>query len=391
MGGRPRRRQPSWHPNCHDQDRHRPRRRGRRRRGILAAPSSPLFKLGLGARLGNGRQWTSWVALDDEIAIVLRALDDAGLSGPVNATSPNPVRNAELTDAVARAVGRRSQVADRRPCSGSASGSGAADSLLLAGQRVMPQKLDRGRIHPRIRSSRRRPVGSPRAGRRPMTTDWNFADVWETCADVRGDAPALSQGPSAARGPISTAAQAAWRGSCSTPGSPPGQGGAVLYNGNEYLETVFAALKASLVPVNTNYRYGDEELALPLGQRRRGGGRIPRLLRRRVARLRPLLPKVKAWLHVDDGTEPCPGVGHRYEDRQDLAWAPATTEGPARGGRSGDDLCLLYTGGHDGHAEGRHVAPGRPVRRDERRQPRELPRDGRTAGESGVRGGVDRA
>ncbi len=108
--------------------------------GILGA-ELPLFKLGLGARLGNGRQWTSWVALDDEIAIVLRALDDAGLSGPVNATSPNPVRNAELTDALARAVGRRARLAAPAAVLRLALGSGAADELLLAGQRVMPQKL----------------------------------------------------------------------------------------------------------------------------------------------------------------------------------------------------------------------------------------------------------
>ena len=72
--------------------------------GILAA-QVPIFRLGLGARLGDGRQWTSWVALDDEIGVILRAIDDSELIGPVNSTSPNPVRNAELTDAIAASSG----------------------------------------------------------------------------------------------------------------------------------------------------------------------------------------------------------------------------------------------------------------------------------------------
>ena len=115
--------------------------------GILAA-QLPLFKLGLGARLGNGRQWTSWVSLEDEIAIMLRAIDDAELSGPVNATAPNPVRNADLTDAIAQSVGRRSRLAVPATVLRLGLGRGAADELLLASQRVLPKKLeDAGYVH----------------------------------------------------------------------------------------------------------------------------------------------------------------------------------------------------------------------------------------------------
>ena len=104
--------------------------------GILAA-EVPIFKLGLGARLGDGRQWTSWVALDDEVAIILRAIDDTRLSGPVNSTAPNPVRNAELTHVIANALGRQRRLAVP-----------AADELLLASQRVLPLKLtDAGYVH----------------------------------------------------------------------------------------------------------------------------------------------------------------------------------------------------------------------------------------------------
>jgi hypothetical protein len=101
----------------------------------------PLFRLGLGARLGDGRQWTSWISLDDEVAALIRALDDPELSGPMNATSPNPVRNAELTSALAAGVGRRARLAVPGSLLRLGLGRDAADELLLAGQRVMPAKL----------------------------------------------------------------------------------------------------------------------------------------------------------------------------------------------------------------------------------------------------------
>jgi hypothetical protein len=115
--------------------------------GILAA-EVPIFKLGLGARLGNGRQWTSWVALDDEIAVILRAIDDPGLSGPVNSVSPDPLRNAELTQAIAGALGRHSRLAVPAAVLRLGIGRGAADELLLASQRALPRKLTEvGYVH----------------------------------------------------------------------------------------------------------------------------------------------------------------------------------------------------------------------------------------------------
>lgn len=108
--------------------------------GILSA-QLPLFKLGLGARLGDGRQWTSWISLEDEVAIWLRALDDAALSGPVNATAPNPVRNRELTDAIAGALGRRARLAVPRAVLELGLGSGPADEMLLASQRALPRRM----------------------------------------------------------------------------------------------------------------------------------------------------------------------------------------------------------------------------------------------------------
>jgi uncharacterized protein (TIGR01777 family) len=76
------------------------------RRGGALALMAPAFKLGLGGRLGSGRQWMSWVHLGDAAGLALRALDDSALSGPVNATAPEPVRNAHFTRALGRTLHR---------------------------------------------------------------------------------------------------------------------------------------------------------------------------------------------------------------------------------------------------------------------------------------------
>jgi len=64
------------------------------------------FRLGLGGRIGDGRQWLSWIALDDLVALILHVLATDSLRGPVNAVSPNPVTNAEFTRALGRALHR---------------------------------------------------------------------------------------------------------------------------------------------------------------------------------------------------------------------------------------------------------------------------------------------
>lgn len=64
--------------------------------GALPRMVTP-FKLGAGGRLGNGRQWISWIALDDVMGVIRAALADDGFGGPVNVVSPAPVRNAEFT------------------------------------------------------------------------------------------------------------------------------------------------------------------------------------------------------------------------------------------------------------------------------------------------------
>jgi uncharacterized protein (TIGR01777 family) len=66
----------------------------------------PLFKMGLGGRLGNGRQWMSCIHVDDVAGLILWAIANESISGPVNAVCPEPVRNTEFTRALARAVHR---------------------------------------------------------------------------------------------------------------------------------------------------------------------------------------------------------------------------------------------------------------------------------------------
>jgi uncharacterized protein (TIGR01777 family) len=88
-------------------------RRASLRFGVVLSPKggalammAPAFRLGLGGRLGSGKQWMSWVHLDDAAGLALRALDDAALVGPVNAVAPEPVRNLHFTRALGKALRR---------------------------------------------------------------------------------------------------------------------------------------------------------------------------------------------------------------------------------------------------------------------------------------------
>jgi uncharacterized protein (TIGR01777 family) len=75
-------------------------------RGGMLRLLSPLFAAGLGGRLGTGKQWLAWVGLDDLLDIYLRTIIDSGLSGPVNAVAPEPVRNIDYTRTLASVMHR---------------------------------------------------------------------------------------------------------------------------------------------------------------------------------------------------------------------------------------------------------------------------------------------
>lgn len=76
------------------------------REGGALPTMARAFRLCAGGRLGDGRQWFPWIHIDDAVALILAMLDDSSFSGPINATSPEPVRNAEFTRALARQVKR---------------------------------------------------------------------------------------------------------------------------------------------------------------------------------------------------------------------------------------------------------------------------------------------
>jgi len=113
---------------------------------ILAAQGGALprmalpFKLGAGGRLGDGRQWMSWLTLQEAVRIVQFALANSALTGPVNAVTPNPARNSEFTTVLAKALRRPALFPAPAFALRLALGE-MADALLLISQRVMPSKL----------------------------------------------------------------------------------------------------------------------------------------------------------------------------------------------------------------------------------------------------------
>ncbi|HMK63668.1 MAG TPA: TIGR01777 family oxidoreductase [Acidimicrobiales bacterium] len=109
--------------------------------GGALARQLPLFRLGLGGRLGNGSQWLSWISLEDEVRVLLRAIDDDGLSGPVNSVAPQPVTNRQFTTALGRALQRPAVLAVPPPALRLVLGRGLVDDVLLASQRVRPAAL----------------------------------------------------------------------------------------------------------------------------------------------------------------------------------------------------------------------------------------------------------
>ena len=106
--------------------------------GMLARLRVP-FKLGLGGRIGNGRQWMPWVHIDDQIALIDFLVQHGECSGPYNACAPAPVRNREFTQALARALHRPACLPV--PAFLLKAGLGEMSNLLLGGQRALPQRL----------------------------------------------------------------------------------------------------------------------------------------------------------------------------------------------------------------------------------------------------------
>jgi uncharacterized protein len=119
------------------------------RTGLVLSPSGgilgrvkPLFSLGLGARLGNGRQYMPWISIEDEVRALQYVISHDDVSGPVNLTGPAPVTNAEFTAALGRTVNRPTPLMVPGFALRTLLGEFAEEGL-LGGQRAIPAALER--------------------------------------------------------------------------------------------------------------------------------------------------------------------------------------------------------------------------------------------------------
>jgi uncharacterized protein len=110
-------------------------------RGGALARQLPLFRAGVGGRLGRGRQYRSWITLEDETRVILHCIEDHDLDGPVNATAPSPVTDAAFADALGDVLDRPAVLRVPGFALRAALGPEMATELLLVGQRVLPEAL----------------------------------------------------------------------------------------------------------------------------------------------------------------------------------------------------------------------------------------------------------
>ncbi len=183
---------------------------------------------------------------------------------------------------------------------------------------------------------------------RSLSPEWNFADVWETIAAAIPDGIALAHGE----------ARVSWRDfnaradSIATALLNSGlqrqeKVALYLHNVPAYMECVFAAFKASLVPVNTNYRYTGNELVQLWTDADAAAVIFHGAFAAQADAVRARCPMVKAWLFVDDGEATCPDWAIPYETALQSA-----VQRVGAGHRSGDDQLLIYTGGTTGLPRG---------------------------------------
>ena len=100
----------------------------------------PLFKFGLGGKMGSGEQWQSWIHIDDEVSAIVHLLT-SDVAGPINLTAPTPVTNAEFTDTLGDVLGRPTFVPIPKFGPKLVLGGELATNLLFSGQKVVPTAL----------------------------------------------------------------------------------------------------------------------------------------------------------------------------------------------------------------------------------------------------------
>jgi fatty-acyl-CoA synthase len=180
-------------------------------------------------------------------------------------------------------------------------------------------------------------------------TAWNYANIWESVAAAVTDRPAQIQGERVLSwSQFDRRANALAKALLEAGLGQQAKVAAYLYNAPEYLETYFAAFKAGLVPVNTNYRYVADELIYLFDNADAEAVVFHAAFAPTVEHIRHLLPKVKAWICVAQPGAPAPAFAADYE--QLAGRDVGRTEGSW--GRSGDNLLILYTGGTTGMPKG---------------------------------------
>lgn len=129
--------------------------------GALAKQLTP-FKLGLGGRIGSGRQHLPWISLADEVGAIIFCLTDDRMSGPVNLTAPSSVTNAEYTRTLGRVLHRPTLVPIPTPALRALLGPDIVEEMLLGGTRARPAKLEKAGfrwLHPDLEAALRDILG----------------------------------------------------------------------------------------------------------------------------------------------------------------------------------------------------------------------------------------
>ncbi|MEJ7845800.1 MAG: acyl-CoA synthetase [Acidimicrobiales bacterium] len=180
---------------------------------------------------------------------------------------------------------------------------------------------------------------------------WNFAEVWEAVSRRIPDAPAQAHGDQRVSWrEFDRRADGVARTLLDRGAREQDKVAQYLYNGPEYLQSVFASFKAGLATVNTNYRYVDDELVYLWDNADCVAVVFHATFAERIERIRDRLPRITTWLWVGDASgATCPEWAIPFEDA-----ARAGTGEPVAGpwGRSGDHQWLLYTGGTTGRPKG---------------------------------------
>src|SRR5258708_11915332 len=182
-----------------------------------------------------------------------------------------------------------------------------------------------------------------------IVTAWNYADIWESIAAAVPSRPGQTQGERVLTWSQFDRRADALAGALLDAGlERQAKVAGYLYNAPEYLETYYAAFKAGLVPVNTNYRYVADELIYLFDNADAEAVVFHAPFAPTVEQIRSRLPKVKAWICVAQAGHASPDFAADDEDLVGRDVGNVT----APWGRSGDDLLILYTGGTTGMPKG---------------------------------------